>query len=198
MIHLRDIAEIRMGYTFRGSLKESTEGNTAIIQMKDASQEGVGQVGQFARAQLEQFPEHYLLRPGDLIFRSRGLVNTTALINGPLERTICIAPLMFIRVTATDITLPSYLQWFINLTHTQEKMSAYARGTIVRMISAESMAGLEVVLPSLERQTNIIATIELNQQILALEATLADKRKRYTEEALLQYAKGVNTNAAKA
>lgn len=184
-----------MGYTFRGSLKESTQGNTAIIQMKDASQEGVAQISQFARAQLEQLPEHYLLRPGDLIFRSRGLVNTTALICGPLERTICIAPLMFIRVTATDTTLPAYLQWFINLATTQETMSAYARGTIVRMISAESMAGLEVVLPPLERQAKIIATIELNQQILALETTLANRRKSYTEEALLQFAKGMNSTA---
>ncbi len=195
MNHLRDIAEIRMGYTFRGSLKESTQGNTAIIQMKDASQDGVAQLEQFARTQLDQFPEHYLLRPGDLIFRSRGLLNTTALINQPLARTICIAPLMFIRVTAPDIILPAYLQWFINLTSTQEKMSAYARGATVRMIPAESMEGLEVVLPTLERQANIVATVEMNQQILALETTLADKRKRYTEEALLQYAKGVNTKA---
>lgn len=190
MIHLRDIAEIRMGYTFRGSLKESTQGNTAIIQMKDASQDGVAQPEQFARAQIDQFPGHYLLRPGDLIFRSRGLINTTALVHQPLERTICIAPLMFIRVTEAESILPAYLQWFINLPGTQEKMSAYARGATVRMIPAESMEGLEVVLPALERQAQIVATIELNQQILALETILADKRKRYTDEALLQYAKG--------
>lgn len=191
MIHLRDIAEIRMGYTFRGSLKESTEGNTAIIQMKDASQEGVARLDQFARAQIDQFPEHYLLRQGDLIFRSRGLINTTALITQALERTICIAPLMFIRVTVPETILPGYLQWFINLSSTQEKLSAYARGATVRMIPAESMEGLEVILPPMERQSNIVSTIELNQQILALETKLAEKRQRYTEEALLQYAKGL-------
>jgi hypothetical protein len=107
MTKLRDLAEIHMGYTYRGSLKESTEGNTAIIQMRDASQEGVAQPAQFARAQLDNFPEHYLLGPGDLIFRSRGLINTTALITEPLERTICIAPLMFIRITKSEVIFPA-------------------------------------------------------------------------------------------
>ena len=146
MMKLRDLAEIHMGYTFRGSLKESTQGNTAILQMRDASQEGVAQPAQFARAEIANFPAHYLLGPGDLIFRSRGLTNTVALITQPLTHTICIAPLMFIRITEPDAILPAYLQWFINLASTQEQISTYARGATVRMIPAESMQGLIIVL----------------------------------------------------
>ena len=186
---LRHIAQIHMGYTFRGSLKNSTRGNTAIIQMRDATQEGVAQPDQFARAQLDHFTEHYLLGPGDLIFRSRGLVSTTALITQPLARTICIAPLMFIRITRPDLILPAYLQWFINLTSTQEQISTYARGTVVRMIPAESMQGLNVELPTLEGQQKILAAIELNQQILVVQAKLAKNCKNYTEQALLQFAR---------
>jgi hypothetical protein len=189
MKHLRDIAEIRMGYTFRGSLKDAATGNTAVIQMKDASPEGLLQPQAFARTQLDHLSEHYLLQEGDLVFRSRGLVNTVALIEEPLPRTICIAPLMFIRIAQKQLILPAYLQWFINLTTTQLKMSTFARGTAIRMIPAEAMEGLELVLPPLERQHKIIATTELNRQIQAMEAKLAEKRLRYTEEALLQYAK---------
>lgn len=193
MIQLRDIAEIRMGYTFRGSLKDASRGNTAIIQMKDASADGILQTDAFARTQLAQLSEHYYLRPGDLIFRSRGLQNTTVMIEQALERTICIAPLMFIRIRAQQELLPAYLHWYINLASTQSRMSAYARGTTIRMIPAESMEALEIVLPSLERQHKIVAATELHQQILALEAKLAEKRQRYTEEALLQYARGLRT-----
>lgn len=191
MISLRDIAEIRMGYTFRGSLKEASSGNTAIIQMKDASPDGILQTESFARTELSQLSEHYFLRPGDLIFRSRGLQNTTAMIEQELERTICIAPLMFIRLLPQTPVLPGYLHWYINLASTQAKMSAYARGTTIRMIPAESMEGLEIILPSLERQHKIVAATELNRQIQALEARLAEKRQRYAEEALLQYARGL-------
>jgi hypothetical protein len=191
-LHLRAIAKIRMGYTFRGSLKDAASGNTAIIQMKDASEEGILQTDAFARTQIDNFPEHYLLCPGDLIFRSRGLNTTTILIEQTMEQTICIAPLMFIRVLPNQLVLPAYLHWFINLATTQQKMNAYARGTTIRMISAESMEGLEVVLPTLDKQQKIIAAAELNRQIVLTQTQLAEKRQRYTEEALLQYAKGLH------
>jgi restriction endonuclease S subunit len=178
-----------MGYTFRGSLKAASNGNTAIVQMKDASPEGVLQPETFARTQITHLSEHYLLRPGDLIFRSRGLTNTTVLITQELARTVCIAPLMVIRVLPSQWVLPGYLHWYINLSSTQERMNAYARGTTIRMISAESMEGLEIVVPPMERQQKIVAAMELEAQIQALETKLAEKRHRYTEEALLLYAK---------
>ena len=185
---LRDYAQIYTGYTYRGSLKESTKGNTAIIQMSDASQEGVAQPAQFARTQLDQFPAHYLLGPGDLIFRARGLVNTCALITEPLARTICIAPLIFIRVVVPNELLPAYLQWFINLTSTQKQIATFARGSTVRMISVEAMLGLELVVPTLASQQEIIATTQLQQQIGLALTELTQKRNDYTEQALLQFA----------
>ncbi len=189
IMKLREIAQIHMGYTFRGSLKNSTQGNTAIIQMRDAWQEGVEQPTQFARAELKHISEHYLLGPGDLIFRSRGSVNTCALIIQPQARTICIAPMMFIRITRPDLILPAYLQWFINLSGIQAQISTYARGSAVRMIAAQSMEGLDVVLPTLQSQQQILVTLELNQQILVVEAELANNRKHFNEQALLQFAR---------
>jgi hypothetical protein len=47
-----------------------------------------------------------------------------------------------------------------------------------------------LVVPPLDRQHKIVAAAELNRQILALEARLAEKRERYTEETLLQFANG--------
>ncbi|MEN9864654.1 MAG: hypothetical protein RL748_244 [Pseudomonadota bacterium] len=184
-----------MGYTYRGSLKDCTEGNTAIIQMKDASAAGVEQVDQFARAQLADFKAHYLLRPGDLIFRSRGLTNTCALITKPLARTICIAPLMFIRVNRPDLISPAYLHWYINLPDTQQTIATFARGEVVRMISTTAMGTLEVLLPPLVRQQEIIAVTETARQIAALEAELIVKRKQYSEQALLRYARGETLQA---
>ena len=189
MMKLRDYAQIHTGYTFRGSLKERTQGNTAIIQTGDATQEGVAQPDQFARAQLDQLPAHYLLCPGDLIFRARGLVNTCALITEPLVRTICIAPLIFIRIVVPTELLPAYLQWFINLPGTQKQIDTFARGSTVRMISVEAMMSLNLVVPTLETQKEIIATTQLQQQILLVETELVQKRHHYTEQALLQYAK---------
>jgi hypothetical protein len=190
MTQLRDVAQIRMGYTFRGSLKDATSGNTAIIQMKDASADAIRHTAAFARADIAPLSEHYFLREGDLIFRSRGLQNITVMIDQALERTICIAPLMFIRIFPEQPLLPAWLHWYINLPDTQNSLNAFARGTTIRMIAAESMGGLSLLLPPLERQHKIVAASSLNREIMALEARLAEKRQNYSDEALLQYARG--------
>lgn len=189
MKKLNDIAEIRMGYTFRGSLKQAATGNTSAIQMKDATPEGLQQPDAFARVELENLPEHYLLLPGDLIFRSRGMVNTTVLIEQPMPRTICIAPLMFIRLHQKQEVMPNYLQWFINLPATQKRLNSFARGTTIRMIPAEAMEKLDIVLPPMERQGKIMEIAELDRQGRILQAKLAEKRQLYTDETLLRYAK---------
>jgi restriction endonuclease S subunit len=97
---------------------------------------------------------------------------------------------MFIRVLPNQLVLPAYLHWFINLATTQQKMNAFARGTTIRMISAESMEGLELELPTLDRQQKIVAAVELNRQIVLTQTQLTEKRQRYNEEILLLYAKG--------
>lgn len=192
MTQLRDVAQIRTGYTFRGSLKEAASGNTAIIQMKDTSDEAILNTAAFARADIAPMSEHYFLREGDLIFRSRGLQNTTVLIGQALARTICIAPLLFIRILPAQPVLPAYLHWYINLPETQNSMNIFARGTAIRMIAVESLEGLALPLPPLERQHKIVATASLNREIRALEARLAEKRQNYNDEALLQYARGLH------
>jgi hypothetical protein len=190
MTHLRDIADIRMGYTFRGSLKAATSGNTAVIQMKDASKAGLSRPECLSRTQLDTLNESYLLQEGDLIFRARGMINSAVLVESVFERTICIAPLMCIRIKDKHLVLPAYLQWFINTATTQRRMTALSQGEAVRMIPTVMMAGLEVILPVAERQEKIIDTINLHHKIIAMEAQLSANKERYTEQTLLQFAKG--------
>lgn len=188
-MRLRDYAQIYTGYTFRGSLKGRTQGNTAIIQTGDATQAGIAQPEKLARIDVAQLEEHYLLRPGDIIFRARGMSNTCALITEPLERTICIAPLVFIRIAVPHELLPAYLQWFINLPDTQKHIATFAHGASVRMVSVAAMLGMELLVPTPGSQKAIVATSQLQQQIGLVLAELEKKRDQYTEQALLQFAR---------
>lgn len=189
-MYLMDIADIRMGYTYRGSLKQTTSGKLSTIQLKDATPEGILPHNALARINFDNLPEHYLLRQGDLIFRARGTVNNAILIKHDIEQTICIAPLMVIRLQKQETILPAYLQWFINLPTTQTKLTSFARGTRIRMIPVRAMVNLKIVLPSLERQQKIMEIVTMNEQYNILEKQLAEKRALYTNESLLRYAKG--------
>lgn len=188
---LCEIAHVHAGYTYRGSLKNRTVGNTALIQMKDVSQAGIERVEQFARVRLGRLSAHYWLGPGDLIFRSRGHTNTAVLVTHALPRTTCIAPLILIRVKPHSQVLPAYLLWLINHPHTQQQIARFARfsrNETLRMITVATMQELDLVIPSLADQHKIVAAVALQQQLQTVAAKLAENQRTYCEQVLLQFA----------
>ena len=190
MTILADVAQARVGYTFRGSLKHADHGDIAVIQMKDITPQALNQSEGLARVSLRNLSPHYLLQNGDLIFRSRGLNNQAWVYNLDQVPTICIAPLIFIRILDQSQLLPSYLEWFINLEQTQMQIASMARGETIAMISVATLHSLEIVLPPLARQQKITEIHQLFRQSQVLEEKLAQKRLQYTQTALLQFAYG--------
>ena len=85
--------------------------------------------------------------------------------------------------------VPAYLMWFINLPATQAALASLSEGTSVRMISKEALQDLNVVVPSLARQRQIVEVATLEHQEAALLADLAAQRKRLIDGVLMRYAK---------
>lgn len=195
MNRLLDIATVHMGYTFRGSLKGTARsdihiarGDTRIIQMKDAWPDKIGDTEAFACAHINHLPAHFPLRTGDLIFRARGKNTKTVLLEKTMPRTICNAPLMFIRVMSQQQVLPAYLNWFINLPRTQKALHAYATGDKIRMISLETMTGLEVLVPTLAAQRHIVDEDSKVRQFMLEQATLLKQAQRNSDDYLWRHA----------
>jgi len=186
---LKQLAQVCVGYTYRGSLKNATKGDIAVIQMKDVNPEALARPELLARISLPKLLPRYLLQRGDLIFRARGLANQAWVVDSEMP-TICIAPLLFIHILQPALLLPGYLQWFINLNITQEQIARTAHGGAIRMINAHALAELSIPLPSIEVQQNIIQVDQLHRESQALEAKLREKRMAYTENALLHVVMG--------
>ena len=187
MIPLAQLAQVCVGYTYRGSLKQSVEGDLAVIQMKDVNPEALAKPERLARIHLPQLLPRYRLQRGDLIFRARGLCNQAWVFDSEMPA-ICIAPLLFIHLHDTTQVLPAYLQWFINLGQTQARLASMARGVAIKMIGVQALSRLEIPVPQVASQQRIVELYQLLQQSQELEGKLAQKRKEYTEQALLQFA----------
>lgn len=185
---LAELAQIRVGYTYRGSLKSAVNGNVAVIQMKDANPQALTCLQQLSCIQLPQLPTQHLLQADDLIFRARGQSNQAWCVPSSALPTICIAPLIVIRIHKQQQLLPGYLEWFINLAQTQKKLRHMARGSVVPVVGVQALGKLEIILPSTQRQQDIVEVHQLHLQSQELEAKLAQKRHAYAEHALLVYA----------
>ncbi len=187
MIPLAQLAQVCVGYTYRGSLKQAVDGDLAVIQMKDVNPEALAKPERLARIYLPQLLPRYRLQRGDLIFRARGLSNQAWVFDSDMPA-ICIAPLLFIHIHDTAQLLPHYVQWFINLGQTQVTLANMARGVAIKMIGVQALSRLELPVPPVASQQRIIELALLQEQSYVLEEKLTQKRKDYTEQALLQFA----------
>jgi len=182
-----EIAEIRAGYTFRERVEANEQGQIAVVQMKDIDEANQLHVETLVRVDLAALSSGYCLRPGDLLFRSRGSRYTAAPVMVVPDATIAAAPLVLIRPDV-NIVEPSYLLWFINLPATQAMLTSFAAGTHTRTVGKAALAEIEVPMPPLSRQRQIVELDTLALRERSLAARIADARKRSMDRILWQCA----------
>lgn len=178
-----------MGYSFRARLDFLGSGSVSVIQMKDLTDENRVDCRGLLKVDMEKLKGHHLARPGDLVFRSRGQVTTSAILTEDPGEAVVAAPLLRIRVSGKAL-LPEYLNWFINQPEAQAFLASRAMGTAQKMISKEALEELEVPLPALDRQRAIVQLATLAEKEQSLMARLADKRRQYISTTLMQLTEG--------
>lgn len=182
---LKDIASIQMGYSFRSRLQATDSGSVAVIQMKDLTDENTVDCNNLTLTDISKFNENHYVKKGDLIFRSRGLSATSAIVVDDPGIAVLSSPLFKIRLTRPDV-LPEYLNWFISQLPAQIYLASHAKGTTQQMISKEALEQLEVLLPPLEKQKVIVALAALAEEEQRIMKQLAIKRKQYISAILIR------------
>ena len=189
-IKLNQLATVQMGYSFRSRLDTTAGGGVAVIQMKDLLGDNTVSCDDLVRIDMEGIKDHHLAQRGDLVFRSRGQVNTAAVLLEDPGKAVVAAPLLRIRVTNPDKVLPEYLNWFISQRDAQVFLTSRAKGTVQKMISKHAVEELVIALPSIEQQLSIVELAALSAREQFLLDALAMKREQYISAVLMKIAKG--------
>lgn len=187
---LESVTDIQMGYSFRSRLEPDDDGDVAVIQMKDLLDDNTVSCENTIRVYMDSIKETHLVKKGDLVFRSRGNVSTTAILNENPGRAIIAAPLFRIRVTKKDKVLPEYLNWYISQRAAQKFLTSRAIGTSQVMISRDAVGEMDVEIPSLDRQKKIVELAWLMNRERDLVHKLVEKKEQYISSILTQHAKG--------
>ena len=189
-LKIKQLATVQMGYSFRSRLEASRGGKVAVIQMKDLLQDNTVGCKKLVKIEMETVKEHHLAQKGDLVFRSRGQITTAAILLEDPGKAVVAAPLLRIRITKPDKILPEYLNWYISQRDAQIFLASRAKGTVQKMISKQAIEDLEVYLPTLEQQKNIVELAKLSARERTILSTLSEKRDQYISTVLMQFAKG--------
>lgn len=184
---LKNIATIQMGFSFRSRLQSMDSGSVAVIQMKDLTDENTVNCTNLTFINIDKFNENHYVKKGDLIFRSRGLSATSAIVLDDPGIAVVSAPLLKIRLTNPGV-IPEYLNWFISQLPAQIFLASHARGTTQKMIGKETLEELEVFVPLLEKQRAIVALAALAEEEQRIMKQVAIKRNQYISAVLIREA----------
>jgi restriction endonuclease S subunit len=140
--------------------------------------------GELPTIELEGRSLQNRLRPGDVLFRTRGATNLAVLVEAVPDLTVALSPLVIIRSRDSSILDPGYLHWVLNSEALRDDIEREARGTIIRMVGAKSLQDLQIPLPPIARQRNIAAVARMARHERELEARLQARRQQFAEQIL--------------
>ena len=151
---LRDLAEVRAGHPFRGSVPVVNDGNAQVIQMRDVAPDGAVAWPALVRTRVAAHRSARLpdwLQDGDVLFAARGGRNYAVCLAQVPAATVC-AQYFFVLRLKTDLLLPEFLAWTINRAPCQRYLTRLAEGSDQLSIRRPVLEDLPVAVPDLARQ----------------------------------------------
>ncbi len=196
-MRLTHTCTIQMGYAARGRLEPADRGGVPTIQLRDLPPHGLVDPQRLTRVRIDSLPDRWLVRTGDVVFRSRGERNTASALDERFtEPAVAVLPLIILRPQRETI-LPAYLAWAMNQPPAQRHFDRAARGTNMRMVPRSSLDDLEIDVPGIEIQRKIVAVDALAEREQALSVLAAEKRTRLTRLILGDRARGMGPDAGR-
>lgn len=178
---VRDIAEFRIGYQFRGKVKPDPLGAVRVIQIKDIDPDLRVRVSDLVAVNMHR-PEPYQTEAGDVLFLGRGH-RLYAVVVPVVEPHTIATGYFFILRPNPRLVLPEYLAWSLNQPDFQESLRPYHRGSHIPMVSRTDVENLRIEVPPLEVQHRILTLNELLDRERHLFAAIREKRSLLVQAA---------------
>lgn len=185
LVSLSEISTCINGFTFRDKPTHIPKGPIRVIQTGDISIDKPINLELSLTTSIEIPNQKFILQEGDILFRGRGTVCASVLMPKHKKTTIAASPLIFIRPDKQHI-LPSYLNWVLNSSLAHSFFSKLAQGSSIRSIGIKELLELEIPLPSLIEQDQIVRVSDCFNKERLLSKRLAEKKETLLTNLLLK------------
>lgn len=174
---------IRTGHSFRERIENDPSGDCLAIQPKDISPSNTNLVGQPQKVRSSDFPEKQLLQKGDVLLLAKGNRNYAWVFN--LDEKAVTTSLFFVIRPDTTKVNPEYLAWYINQETIQGALHAAKAGTSVTNLSISDLSELEIKIPSIYTQNQLVNLYKLWQVEKTKTLQLVEEKDRFYNNLVL-------------
>ena len=153
-IRIKDITDVIAGYTFRTAIKNDTDGNMQVIQAKDIQHDNQINCEDLPKVSIDNLRSSATLKQNDVLLSCRGVFRAGVLTED-LKNAIGSASLYILRIKSEKV-LPEYLSIYLNSNAGQKQIQQVLSGSTIKTILRRELAELPVILPSIQKQKQII------------------------------------------
>ncbi|MEI6858535.1 MAG: restriction endonuclease subunit S [Shewanella sp.] len=156
---LYDIAEIRPGHPFRGSIEHINDGEAHVVQVRDTAPTGEVSSDAMIRTDLSGKKNPDWLQPGDVLFVAKGARHFAALVENLPKQSVCSPHFFLIRVKdefRKKVT-PEFICWQLNQLPAQRYFQVTAEGSLYLSIRRQVLEYTPITLLPLDRQHQLTA-----------------------------------------
>ncbi len=175
---IRDCAEVLPGFSSKSAIIDEPGGSVQVITAQHLTKGAPYSYlpGHRLRIAPPRASERYMLRPGDILFMSRG-VNNYAVLLEQLP-TLAIAPLSFYILKPKAGVLPAYLSWCLNQEPVKARINSIRTGAATPLVPRDAFADIMIPLPAMNIQERIAELFYLQAREGALLRRLEEETDR--------------------
>ncbi|MBR5984713.1 MAG: restriction endonuclease subunit S [Bacteroidales bacterium] len=176
IVKLKDIANILSGVY----LRPSPAGEIAYLQVSDLQRQSPEKTA--VKVEFVRKLRQYMLQEGDILLAGKGnyLCKTFELDIPAVPSTT-----LYIIRPNTDTILPEYINWYLNLPQTISLIKSVQVGSGIPLIHKSTLENIEIPLPPIKVQMNIVKISILQQQEKELLENIAQKRFQIVNQILI-------------
>jgi restriction endonuclease S subunit len=178
-IELKELASIQTGIY----AKPSISGEVIYLQSRHFNLEREFDRTVSPDLKLDNKIEKHLLKNGDVIIASKGFSNFAVVYNDSIGPAVASSMFLVVKNIQTNLILPEFLEWFLNLPQTCDYFQNNAKGTGLPSIGKTVLEDLKIPLPNIEKQKLILEVVKLRCQ----EAAIKTKIQKLQEKVINHY-----------
>lgn len=163
---LKNLADISIGYSFRTALDWKSTGNIYVLQAGNVSDNIEITEAELNKIEFDDSRANSFVKNGDIVLSSRGWFKT-AVVNSKAKN-ILASSSVFIMRPKTDQILSEYIAIYLNSSAGQRQLLSKSTGVAINTILRKDLGDIEIPVPSLNNQKQIINLYYSGRQLKKL------------------------------
>ncbi len=158
-MRLCNVAEIRSGHPFRGSIEPDGNSDVHVVQVRDTQATGEIVQSKMIKTTLTSKKQPDWLRRGDVLFVAKGAKHYSAFVEVLPKKTVCSPHFFLIRIKSEfrKSVTPEFICWQLNQLPAQRYFRKSAEGSLYLSVRREILEHAPITMLPIEKQRQLMA-----------------------------------------